>query len=622
VKSIVKDPQSSSAPKVVDHLSKLAGELRQGVVLLYERMQNRISDFVRAYVHVIFYSIEAAYFAASPPEEIAEDVSAMSSTLLSFLSHVNSILAFRCEIESTRRILKKKVLPRLSHALDSLLPRLMDLLTSTPSPFQICMHATLAPALQKIGKDDKDLVGDVFTLTRNARRYLAVAPLQVFPDTSVSQAFRVGFLIFHSIVLISYPPATLFGAILLFRQRCLSVRPQLEAVVATGDSRHPGLEQRRGLFVSAQLEFDDAVAAMKEAPEAARAGAVTALRLAFVVASLVPEPLSAECLARALRELSELSLAQPQPADIFLLFQTAQQMALWANAWLAAAIFLDLAPRFRYSLDQPPDVVKARRLCLTITEYLEELSEFVPVDPNAVLTPVVDAALLKLRRFLAAEVHVEGEFFEAKLTKAIMIFNGYCDVISTIRARVAAFRWTRSPREVIPYLEKALALLTPLASLPADATEVGVPLVPIAGALFEIEALLQPFNVVPTSVVGDIAREAFVFLGPPDVEKVRESAEKLLQRIRSLKDGAARFTVRPPNLPTPPTILPNERKLVMEKEELLRKQIEVFDSGVPLRERTTTIMIPGGQGGSDPRTARVRSFGPGSMPVPVKAGGK
>jgi hypothetical protein len=340
-----------------------------------------------------------------------------------------------------------------------------------------------------------------------------------------------------------------------------------------------------------------------------RAGALAALRLAFVVGSLAPEPLAAEYLARAVRELSELAVDAPQPADIFLLFQTAQQLALWANAWLAASVFLDLVPRFRYSLDCPPDIVKARRLCTSITEYLDELSEFVPVDPAAVLSPQVDAALLKLREFLTMEVPIQGEFFEAKLTKAITSFNRYLDVLGKIRGRAAAFRWTCDAAEIVDYLEKALAQLSDAAA----------GLVLTARALLEIEALLQPFDVGGH----EFAQGAFIFLGNPGPEKVQESAQELVVKITALKDGT--YTATPPNLPSSPEIAVDGRKATLEKVDLLKRQIEVFESGVTIRERIC-IMIPGGQGGTaDPRAARVKSFRPGAMtPLvsPVKPEGK
>jgi hypothetical protein len=564
VRTALRNVEGTDIPRLCSRVNHVCQELRQGRQLVHERFQTRLFEYVRALTFLIVYSIEIAFF-GSRANELADQMEVLANTVYSFAAHANSLLGFRCEFKITKRILKRLV-AQISQAYQEFHSRLMPLLSTTPAAFQMCMHTRLSPVFQKISKEDK-LLPDLIDIVRRNVNFVAVTPMEIPPDTELSQLVRMAFLIAHSILVNHYSLTSLAGTVELLHQNRVRALRRLEMrQTPTGQQVQAVVRLGLDMFTEALGQQDES------------AIAIAAIKMALNAAVADSEPLAIDFLIR----LFDMMLADRARVGPVMVRRCAQ-LCLFHTATLAVKLFGDIVRRLKYSVERPPDSAKIEKLSTVAWEYLEELSQLIPIDSAQLPSAHVRGAMMVMREFLTTEVRLDSEFYEAKFRKAITAFSGYCATLRRIFDEAAPAFSSCEPRLLEREIEAFEAKVSDRDASPWI----------LSKSLFDIEAVAAGIEAVPAAPIRSLCEAAYA-LAPLDLdlEAAQGTLDSVAQQITALKTalpgmragGFVGVEANAGNVPGP-------RKALYEKLALLSAAMSPVETAGIAEDRNSSVVV-------------------------------
>jgi hypothetical protein len=302
-----------------------------------------------------------------------------------------------------------------------------------------------------------------------------------------------------------------------------------------------------------------------------------------------------------------------QPAAFFLPFCRCAQLCGLHNAVLALRLFDDIAPRLAYSIDRPPDVYGIRRLGMILGDYLQEMNRLSFIDVDIVLSSYADRVLGLMRTFLASEVRLDSEFFEAKFRKAIVRFNGYCTSLTRIRevCGTSPVTWKCDMQELDVYIQKVELILNPIVEI-FDVDDLRANSLPLARALMDVAVLAGSLNGIPANVFPESAYE--IATGLED-EQMRCTLATVAQQIAELRQALATAVPSGPVVGDERLRRVRHRATLEARATALAVHADGYDKTPGTRERPVTIMVQPAQG-------RLRQIGSGIIPPTLPRSGR
>jgi hypothetical protein len=310
----------------------------------------------------------------------------------------------------------------------------------------------------------------------------------------------------------------------------------------------------------------------------ASAIAVAAINVGLNAAVADSEPLGLDFLVKLL-DVMLPTFRRERPAMV----RRCVQLCLLHTATLAVKLFGEIVRRLKYSLDRPPDPTKIENLSTVAWEYLEELSQLIPIDSAQLPSVQVRVAMMVMHRFLTTEVRLASEFYEAKFRKAIVAFTGYYSTLCRISEQAMSAFSSCEPRLLEMEIQAFEAKVSDGEASPWI----------LSKSLFEIEAIAAGIDGVPPAIAGDLCEAAYA-LAPLDLDldAAQGTLDSVAQRIAALK--AALPSMRPgrfSGLEMTPTNVPAPRKALYGKLALLSAAISPVETAGMAKDRNSSVVV-------------------------------
>jgi hypothetical protein len=282
---------------------------------------------------------------------------------------------------------------------------------------------------------------------------------------------------------------------------------------------------------------------------------------------------------------------EKQSAATFLLFRRVTQLSLYHNANLAVTVFNTVVARLGIAIDRHPDTEAIGRLGEGLAGYLSEVSKIIAVDRGLIVSNAVDRGLPFIRSFLARELMLDSEFYEAKFRRSVHLINACVANVLKIREQAGAILWNSDIEELetlMAAIESASAALVD----PDAADQFPFKKFKLSNSLLSFSSLLPLLSEVPPSITRELETAGFAIAASPDPAAIGETLETIARQIALLREAKA--TLKPAGDPieTDADSQPAFRKEAFGALARLTAELERFSEPVDNRGGAVLAALP------------------------------